>query len=62
MNGQLKGWRTIIFGALIVGLGSIQASDLATVIPAEYTGLVIAAIGVAVMWLRSVTHTPVGEK
>lgn len=59
---KLKGWRTIIIGAVIAGLGSIQAADIGTVVPAEYAGLVIAAIGVAVMWLRTITSTPVGTK
>lgn len=59
---KFKGWRTIILGAVIAGLGSIQAADLTTVVPTEYTGLVLAAIGVAVMWLRTITTTPVGTK
>lgn len=59
---KFKGWRTIIVGAVIAGLGSIQATDIATVVPSEYAGLVIAAIGVAIMWLRTITTTPVGTK
>ena len=59
---NLKGWRTLILGAVIVALGSIQAADLATVIPEHYVGLVIGAIGVLVMWLRTITTTSVGTK
>lgn len=59
---KLKGWRTLILGAVIAGLGSIQAADLATIVPPEYSGLVLAVIGAAVMWLRIITNTPVGVK
>lgn len=58
----MKGWRTIAFGALLAALGSVQATDLATVIPEHYVGLVVGAIGVIVMWLRTVTNTPVGVR
>lgn len=60
--GNLKGWRTIILGALIAGLGSIQATDLATVVPEHYVGLVLGAVGVLIMWMRTITNTPVGTK
>jgi hypothetical protein len=55
----MQGWKTLIFGALITFLGGIQATDLASVIPAEYTGIVLTGIGMVVMFLRTITKTPV---
>jgi len=57
----MQGWKTIIFGALVAALGAIQATDLANVIPAEWTGIAMTAIGAIVMILRTVTSTPVGK-
>jgi hypothetical protein len=57
----MKGFKTIIFGALIAALGSIQAVDLATIVPENLTGLVMGAIGLAIMGLRSITNTPLGS-
>jgi hypothetical protein len=56
-----KNWRTLIFGALLVLFGGIQASDLATIVPAEWTGVVMAVIGAVVMILRSMTSGPAGS-
>lgn len=58
---MLKGWRTLLVGVLIAGLGAIQAADLVTVIPEQYTGFVIAGIGALIVWLRSITNTPILE-
>lgn len=59
---MLTGWKTLIFGSLITVLGGIQATDLATIIPAQYTGIALAGIGAIVMFLRTLTSTPVGKK
>lgn len=58
---MLKGWKTLIFGGLITMLGGIQAADLATIVPAQYVGIALAGIGAIVMFLRSVTNTPVAS-
>ena len=57
----MKGFKTLIFGALIAALGGIQAADLANIVPEPYIGLVMGAIGLAVMGLRAITSTPVGS-
>lgn len=54
---MLKGWKTLVFGAIIAALGTIQAADLATIIPAGWEGTVMAAIGVIVVYLRTLTTT-----
>jgi hypothetical protein len=56
-----KNWRTLVFGALLVLLGGIQAADVATFVPAEWTGVVMAVIGAVVVFLRSVTSGPAGS-
>lgn len=58
----VKGWKTMAFGALLAVLGFAQQADWASVVPAEYSGLVVGVVGLLVMWLRSVTDTPVGDK
>lgn len=55
----MKGLKTFLVGALITFLGGIQAADLAEIVPAEYTGIVLSAIGVVVMVLRAITNTPI---
>lgn len=58
---MLKGFKTLIAGVLITGLGAVQATDLAQVIPPEYNGLALAFIGVLILWLRKLTTTPIGK-
>lgn len=55
----MKGWKTLVFGAIIAALGAIQATDVATVVPAGWEGLVMSGIGLVVMYLRTLTDTPV---
>ena len=58
----MKGYRTLIFGALITLLGGIEAADLAHVVPEQWNGVVLAGIGLVVMVLRTLTNTPVLSK
>lgn len=55
----MKGWKTLVFGALIAALGGIQAADLAGIVPESMIGFVLGAIGLAIMGLRAITNTPV---
>lgn len=55
----MQGFRTLAFGALVTILGGLQASHVATIVPAEWTGVVMAGIGTLVMVLRALTSTPV---
>ena len=57
----MKGWKTILFGALVAALGAIQAADIATVVPPQWAGIVMAGIGAAIMALRAITTTPIGK-
>jgi hypothetical protein len=56
-----KNWRTLIFGALLVLLGGVQAADLATILPEAWTGVGMAVIGAVVMVLRTMTSGPAGS-
>jgi hypothetical protein len=62
MFASLKGYRLLIVSFLVAGLGAIDATGLATVIPAEYVGLVMTGLGLLVGWLRLQTTGPVGQK
>ena len=55
----MKGWKTLVFGALVAALGAIQAADVATVVPAGWESLVMSGIGLIVMYLRTITDTAV---
>lgn len=55
----MKGFKTLVFGAIITALGGIQAMDLAGIVPESLIGIVMAGIGVVVMVLRMLTDTPV---
>jgi hypothetical protein len=58
----MKGYRTLIFGALITLLGGIQAADLAQIVPTGWLDVVMALIGIVIMVLRTLTSTPVLTK
>ena len=57
----MKGYKTIIFGAILAALGSAQAADWTTIVPEQWTGVVMAVIGGLVMLLRKMTTTPLGK-
>ena len=60
----MKGWKTVIFGALLAAAGFLQTVDWAQVMPSDpkMAGMVVAAIGGVVMLLRLFTNSPVGQK
>jgi len=57
----MKGYRTLMFGALIAALGFMQGFDWVTIIPAGWEAFVVAGIGALMMYLRKITDTPVGK-
>lgn len=61
----MKGNRTRLFGALVFAYGVLEAlnpSLIAGAFPAEYRGLIMAGIGIAVVILRQLTTTAPGKK
>jgi membrane-bound ClpP family serine protease len=55
--GKFTGWKTRIFGVVVLILGVIQEYGR-EVIPENYQGVVLMAIAVAIIVLREVTSTP----
>lgn len=59
---MIKGWKTVLTGALFTVVGGIEAGDYTNIIPNGYEELVVAIAGVVMILLRLVTTTPVGQK
>lgn len=57
----LKGWWTIAFSALVALIGVAQTVDWASVIPQQYVGPVLIAIGAVGAAIRYITTTEVGK-
>lgn len=58
----MKGWRTLLFSALIALIGVVEAFDWVEVIPEQYHGWAITLIGVIVAYLRKITTGAIGSK
>lgn len=56
----IKGYKSMGWGAALVFLGGLQQSDLVGIVPPQYIGVVLMAIGVLNMTIRVATTTPVG--
>jgi hypothetical protein len=56
----MKGWKTLLFGLFVAVSGVLQTFDWATVVPQNKTwsGVVMMAIGAAIVALRSITDSP----
>lgn len=57
---MLAGYRTLIVAVALAALGAVQQVGLADVIPAEWSGFIMMAIGFVVAWLRTMTTGPIG--
>jgi len=69
LRTRLKGWRTIVFGSLMIVFGiaaeileALHAVDLAPLLPPEHAMKIISAIGLVTVLLRLVTTGRVGQK
>lgn len=65
----LKGWKTLVFGALVTGFGiaadildALQSVDLAPLLPPAHAVKIIAIIGIITIVLRFATTGRVGRK
>ncbi len=58
----MTGWRTMIVAAILTFLGGLTAAELTPIFGDQWTGTVVAVIGVVMGILRSITKTPIGVK
>ena len=65
---KLKGWKTVIVGALVAAplsileiLQQLQMIDLSSILPDPWGARLALAIAIAMILLRLVTNTPVGQ-
>ncbi len=61
---MLKGYKTIIIGALATVLGFLETFDVTNIldlVPDQYDPLVVSGLGFVMVLLRFVTKTPVGK-
>lgn len=58
----MKGWRTLAFNAAVAVVGVLSMTNWADLVPPQYAGALVAAIGFINMLLRSKTTAPVGVK
>jgi hypothetical protein len=61
INGNLKS-KTSWAAIAVMALGALEQSGLLQLIPDEYKGIAISAIGALMLFLRNVTVTPVESK
>lgn len=59
MLDALKGYRTVAIGAVMAALGFLETVSWIDIVPAGYEGIVMAALGGVMMYLRSLTTTPI---
>lgn len=60
----MKGYKTIIAGALVTVLGFLETFDVTNIldlVPDQYDPLVVSGVGFLMVLLRLVTKTPVGK-
>lgn len=57
----MKGYRTLIIGAIIAILGIAEGLDWVNLVPQEWADFIIGGIGLAMMYLRKITTTPIGD-
>ena len=56
----MKGWKTLVFGALVTILGGFTAADFVPWLGEQWAGVAVAVVGVVIMAMRVVTTGPVG--
>jgi hypothetical protein len=69
LRSKLKGWRTVIWGALLTAAGPLvetldllRAVDWAQLLTPRSVAVAAALIGIVTLWLRWITTGPVGGK
>ncbi len=59
---RVRGWRTLLFSLMVAGLGVVEATDWAELVPdGPDKGWWLFGIGLGTAWLRVITTGPVGR-
>jgi hypothetical protein len=58
----MKGWRTLLLNLCIALLGVLEVTDWASILGNDKAGLVLTAVAVANIVLRSLTTTAIGSR
>jgi hypothetical protein len=62
---MLNGWKTVLASLVVVALGALQAAeglDWIALVGDTWAGVIVAGIGALMLWLRSITSTPIFKK
>ena len=69
IHARIKGWRTMIWGALVTAtaplietLDTLKAIDWSQFLTPRNVALAAAGIGIVTLWLRWITTGAIGEK
>jgi hypothetical protein len=57
----MRGWRTILVNCGIAVFGVLEATDWSALLGSDRAGLMVTAIAIGNMILRSITHTRLGQ-
>ena len=58
----MKGFRTIIFNGIAAIVPALEATEVATLVPAEYMPHYVAFVAVGNLILRAMTTTPIATR
>lgn len=58
---NMKGWKTLLFAAIIALLGVLEGFGWVQVIPEGVAPFLLPLIAVVIAWLRKVTTTAMGK-
>jgi hypothetical protein len=58
----MKGWRTLLLNLGIALLGVLEVTDWASILGGDKAGLMVTAVAVANIVLRSLTTTAIGSQ
>jgi hypothetical protein len=58
----VNGYKTVIFSFLLVVLGALEQTGVLALVPEQYQGAVLSAIGFVTLVLRFLTNSPVFQK
>jgi len=58
----MKGWRTVAFNLLTMVVPIMELTEWQTLLPEDWLPYWLLFVGVANVWLRAITTTPMGRR